>query len=367
MALFTDRTDSERARSRSGWFGWTMLGIGMVSAAVLSMLPAPYVIERPGPVFDTLGVVETPAGDVPLIEIPDEPTYPTEGALSLLTVSVVGTRERPPSWIELVPAWFDPTRSVVPVDSVFPEGLSREQSAERSRIEMENSQREAIAAALTELGYRFSSVLTIAEVIPGGPADGKLQAGDVVVSFNDETFTDVTGLRAAIADNGTDRAGEMVVRRNGVEQRVELRPELSDSEPATPMVGVYVGSEYEFPFEVDIQLENVGGPSAGMMFALGIIDKLTPGALNGGEAVAGTGTISATGAVGPIGGIRQKMYGARDAGAEWFLAPSANCDEVTGNEPHGLSVFRVDTLDDALDALRGIASGDVAGLPVCTG
>ena len=120
-----------------------------------------------------------------------------------------------------------------------------------------------------------------------------------------------------------------------------------------PIVGIIVGGEYDFPFDVAIQLENVGGPSAGMMFALGIIDKLTPGELNGGENVAGTGTIAADGTVGPIGGIRQKMYGAKDAGADWFLAPRRTATRSSGHIPAGSRCSRCDTLDDALDGARG--------------
>jgi PDZ domain-containing protein len=114
-------------------------------------------------------------------------------------------------------------------------------------------------------------------------------------------------------------------------------------------------------------LNNVGGPSAGMMFALGIIDTLTPGELNGGQDVAGTGTITADGTVGPIGGIRQKMWGALDAGADWFLAPESNCDEVVGHIPGRLKVFAVKTLDDSLDVLEAIRDdGDLSALPTCS-
>ncbi len=133
----------------------------------------------------------------------------------------------------------------------------------------------------------------------------------------------------------------------------------------TPVIGVFVGGDYEFPFEVRIQLENVGGPSAGMMFALGIVDKLTPGELNGGLEVAGTGTISGSGEVGAIGGIRQKLWGAQRAGADWFLAPASNCAEVAGQVPAGLTVVAVDTLDDAIGALEAIAADDTASLPAC--
>ena len=123
---------------------------------------------------------------------------------------------------------------------------------------------------------------------------------------------------------------------------------------------------YTFPFEVMIQLNNVGGPSAGQMFALGIIDKLTTGKLNGGDHVAGTGTIDNEGNVGAIGGIRQKMYAAKDAGNSWFLAPQSNCDEVTGHIPSGLTVFAVKTLDDSLAVMKAISShSSTAGLPSC--
>jgi PDZ domain-containing protein len=132
------------------------------------------------------------------------------------------------------------------------------------------------------------------------------------------------------------------------------------------MIGVGVTTDYSFPFRVSIRLHRVGGPSAGMMFALGIIDKLTPGALTGGQRFAGTGTIDARGAVGPIGGIVQKMAAARSAGAEYFLAPTGNCGEVRGHIPRGLHVFAVSSLDDALTALGAVRTGSTTrGLPTC--
>jgi PDZ domain-containing protein len=367
VALFEQLTPPRPPRRRGGgWIGWSLLGVGVLSAASLAVIPAPYVIEKPGPVFDTLSDVQVSGDEVPMISIPSQETYPTEGSLSLLTVSVVGNPERLPDWLDVIGAWFNPSQAVVPVESVFPKGVTREQSSEQSRVDMENSQREAIAAALTELGYDFASMLSVVEAQPGGPSEGVLEAGDVIESLNGETFTDVTGLRAAIADNGTDKPATVVVLRDGERLELEVTPELSDGPDPTPILGILVGGDYDFPFEVDIQLENVGGPSAGMMFTLGIIDKLTPGPLTGGADVAGTGTIAASGDVGGIGGIRQKMHGAKDAGADYFLAPSANCDEVTGNVPDGLKVFSVSTLDEALTALQGIADGDTTSLPTCS-
>ncbi|MET1043122.1 MAG: S16 family serine protease [Microbacteriaceae bacterium] len=367
MALFDDRTPTTPTRRRAGgWIGWSLLGVGALAASSLALIPAPYVIEKPGPVFDTLGEVSVAERKVPLISIPTEETYPTDGSLNLLTVSVSGNPDHLPGWLSVIGAWFNQSQAVVPVDSVFPEGVTQEQSTEQSRVDMENSQREAVAAALTELGHEFSSELTVVETQEGGASDGLLAAGDTIISLNGQTFTDVTGLRAAIAENGTSKPATLVIERDGETREVQVTPELSDAPEPTPVVGILIGGNYDFPFEVDIQIENVGGPSAGMMFALGIVDKLTPGSLTGGEDIAGTGTITASGEVGGIGGIRQKMHGAVAAGADWFLAPESNCDEVAGNIPDGLDVFAVATLDDAIAALEGIASGDTAGLPACS-
>jgi PDZ domain-containing protein len=133
------------------------------------------------------------------------------------------------------------------------------------------------------------------------------------------------------------------------------------------VLGIGAGMDYTFPFDVKIQLNNVGGPSAGQMFALGIMDKLTPESLTGGKRIAGTGTIDNTGQIGPIGGIRQKMYAARDTGkASYFLAPASNCDEVTGHIPAGLHVFAVKTLADSLKVLQAVRDGSsTADLPTC--
>ncbi len=366
MALFTDIEPDLPPSRRRGWLGWSVLGFALIGVTVVAIIPAPYVIEQPGPVYDTLGEVQIDGESTPMIQIPGEDTYPTEGTLDMLTVSVVGNRENLPSWLEIAVAYFDPSKAVVPVDAVYPAGTSLDESNEQGRVDMANSQKEAVAAALTHLGYEFSSTLTVAAVEPDMPADGALQEGDIILSVNGTTFPDVTGLQDAIADNGADSPAEFEITRDGEPLTVEITPQLSDAPTPRPVVGILVGSEYDFPFDVQIQLENVGGPSAGMMFALGIIDKLTPGDLGGGETVAGTGTISADGEVGQIGGIRQKLYGARNAGADWFLAPAADCDEVTGHVPDGLTVFAVETLDEALAALEVVASGgEVSGVPTC--
>lgn len=356
-------------RTRSGKLGlgvWALI-VALVALVVLTFLPSPYVIQRPGPVYDTLGTATDKDGEkVPLISVEGAETFETAGTLDLTTVQVVGNRERTPSWFELALAWMDSSRAVVPLDSVFPEGVTTEQRDERNATLMVDSQHEATAAALNELGYDTGAQVVVVEAVAGSPAAGILEADDVITAIDGVPVTSATQLREAIQDAGGDPVA-LTLRRGGEEKTVEVTPEKNTEGGVTTwLIGITLRTDYDFEIDVTIQLDNVGGPSAGMMFALGIIDTLTEGELNGGQNIAGTGTIDAAGTVGPIGGIRQKLYGARDAGAEYFLAPEANCDEVVGHVPDGLQVIRTATLDDSLAALEVIADdGDVAVLPTC--
>ncbi|QJU53915.1 S16 family serine protease [Herbiconiux sp. KACC 21604] len=367
MSLFEPAEGDPRPRpSRRARTGWTVLIIGLVLGLVMSFLPAPYVIEQPGPVFDTLGTQQHDGEDVPLISIEGAETYPTAGTLDMLTVSVRGTREQRPSWAEILTSWFDSSRAVLPIDSVYPPTVTTEQRNQENAALMVDSQQEAVAAALTHLDIAYETRVDVAAVDPDGPSADVLTAGDVILSVNGVSADDLEALRAALAENGTDAAASVLVRHtDGSEETLSIVPVVSEQTGA-PAIGISVGYEYTFPFDVEIKLDDVGGPSAGMMFALGIIDRLTPGELNGGQNVAGTGTIDAQGNVGRIGGIRQKMFGARDAGATWFLAPAGNCDEVVGHVPDGIRVFAVSTLDDSIAVLDAISSGgDTSTLPTC--
>jgi len=346
--------------------GWVLLAAAVIGTVLLGMSPSPYAIERPGPVYDVLGKTEVNGKSVPLIEIPGQKTYPTTGTLDMLTVYVDGSPQNRVSWIELASSWFDASRAAVPLDELFPAGQTERQSNAESAIDMTNSQQDATAAALTELKVAYASTIVVSEVIKETPAAGKLKAGDELVTANGEQVTGLTMLQHAIRSNGVSKPVELVVRRNGKLRTLEITPTINP-DSKKPAIGIYTGSTFTFPFDVKIQLQDVGGPSAGMMMALGIYDKLTPGDLVGHAHIAGTGTIDPSGAVGAIGGIRQKMYGARDAGATWFLAPASNCDEVRGHIPSGLTVFAVKTLDDSLADVKTIASGaDTSKLATCS-
>lgn len=349
------------------------LGLGFLVAAIvgaagLAWIPAPYVLEMPGPVYDTLSSVEdTEGNEIPLISIEDAPTYPTGGTLKLLTVYVAGSPGDNPSWLDVIGAWFRPDYAVLPMDLIYPPGSTHDGEVEAAALQMANSQQEAIAAALTSLDIEFESSIVVEGAMSGYPADGLVEPKDVIESANGIPVANVSDLRAIIKAEGV--GGEVVlgIRRGASTLDVAVDIVASENDGTTPVVGVYTTGSYVFPFDVSIELSDVGGSSAGMMFALGIIDELTPGQLNGGEDVAGTGEITALGDVGVIGGIVQKAYAARDSGARWLLVPEGNCADLYGHVPDGIREIPVTTLDEALSALSVIAQGtDTDRLPRCT-
>ncbi len=359
------RAGQERRASVRWLVGLLLLVVAAACVGVVSSLKAPYVIESPGPTFDVLADTTAGGQQVPLISIPGEQTYATTGSLRMLTVYATNPGDAP-TWLQVVQAFLDRKDSLIPVDQVYPPGFTEQENDDEASLDMQNSQREAVAAALTELGYQLNGAVDVYSLSDGAAADGILAAGDRIVSLNGVAITSADQLRDEVHANGTGKPATIVIERHGAQQTVEVTPTPTSATDPTPVLGVLPEAGYDFPFDVKIQLENVGGPSAGMMFALGVYDKLTDGSLTGGQDVAGTGTIDATGQVGAIGGIRQKLWGAKEAGAKYFLAPAANCDEVVGHIPDGLQVAAVSTLSDALAALKVISTGgDLSSLPTC--
>ncbi|MFT4775524.1 MAG: PDZ domain-containing protein [Pontimonas sp.] len=365
MTIFEQGDPSPVVKRRSRTVGWLMLAFTAVSAIGLTFFPAPYVIDHPGPTYDTLGSISVDDTELDLISILGAPTYDTTGELRLTTVTRTGNPESLPGWLDVLTGWVDPSQTVIPVSVAYPPGLSVEANREAAVIDMENSQQEAIAAALSYVGIAYSSLLTVNQALEGGPSEGVLLPGDVIISADGQFVDDVTALREIIAQSGTQAPMAMVVKRDGSDVDLEVLPRMSEGETRIPMIGISVSGMYDFPISVDIALDNVGGPSAGAMFALGIVDKLSAEDLTHGQIVAGTGTISAAGEVGPIGGIRHKLLGASYDGATIFLAPAGNCGDVVGHIPAGLTVIPMATLDDAVDAMRALASGSV--LASCPG
>jgi Lon-like protease len=342
--------------------GWTLAVAGLLlaaMAAVVALLPVPYARVIPGPTTDTLGS----ENGKPLITIGGRRTYPTKGHLELTTVRVTGTDYRM-SIVEALTGWVRPDVAIVPRETVHPDDLSAEEIKQQNAEEMQLSQQHATFAALRELGIKVDSHVVVASVVKGTPAVGKLHAADEIVAIDGKPVTAPDGVREAIRRH---RPGEDItfdVRRARRAHRVTVRAAGADADPQRAFVGIEVDSGYEFPFKVDIGLDDVGGPSAGLMFALGIVDKLNPEDVTGGATIAGTGTIDDSGAVGRVGGIGMKLLGAKRAGATAFLVPEANCPAAAANDPGGVQLIRVGSLRDALGALETLRTG-TAGVPRC--
>lgn len=337
---------------RSRWLGVTG-ALLLCFLAVVALVPVQYVVLSPGPTFNTIGEVD----GVPLIKITGHRTYPTSGNLQMTTVSERGGPFGGLYVSRALQYWADPTVRVLPTEALYPEGESTEQVEQQNQEDFVDSQDVAVAAALRHLDIPVVEQAVVSSVADGTPAEGALQPGDVIVSVDGTAVTRPEEVGPLVRARAPGDVITMVVIRGGKRTTVPVKAADSPTKPGQAYLGIAVGAAYTAPFDIDFTLDQVGGPSAGLMFSLGIVDKLTPGPLTGGRFVAGTGTIAPDGAVGPIGGIAQKLLGARAAGATLFLAPASNCDEVTGHVPDGLTVAAVSTMDDALAALREYEAG----------
>ncbi|MFF3602234.1 YlbL family protein [Streptomyces sp. NPDC002463] len=349
----------------------TLVLICLLIAGVL--IPVPYAEMSPGPTVNTLGEVK---GE-PVLQISGRKTYPTDGHLNMTTVRVTSADYKMNA-VEAVYGWLAHDNVVVPHDTLYPDGKTEEQSSQENAEEFSQSQESAKVAALKELGIPVVARVVVATVVKGAPAEGKLHAGDVIKAVDgvpvkeqadvakqvtkrkpgqDVEFTIVPAKEAA--------AAEKAHKEPTVTRKVVIRTTTSE-EGDRAVVGIQAGTDHVFPFTIDIKLADVGGPSAGLMFALGIVDKLTPESLTDGRFIAGTGTIDDKGQVGPIGGIEMKLVGARNAGAEYFLTPADNCESAAADTPAGLTLIKVNTIDDATKSLEKIRKGDVKSLPSCS-
>ncbi|WP_370414776.1 PDZ domain-containing protein [Streptomyces fradiae] len=354
----------------------TMLASTLVLITLLCvgvLIPVPYAEMSPGPTVNTLGE----ARGEPVLQISGRQTYPTTGHLNMTTVRVTGADYRMNA-VEAVYGWLAHDSVIVPHDTLYPDGKTEEESSQENAEEFSQSQESAKVAALKELNIPVTTRVVVATVVKGTPAEGKLHAGDVIRAVDgtpvkepgdvakqvtkrkpgqDVVFTIVPAKEAAAAEKAHKEATAT--------QQVVIKTVKSE-EGDRAIVGIQAGTDHVFPFTIDIKLADVGGPSAGLMFALGIVDKLTPGPLTDGKFIAGTGTIDDKGAVGPIGGIEMKLVGARRAGAQYFLTPADNCAAAASDTPAGLTLIKVDTIDDATKSLEKLRKGDTSSLPSCS-
>jgi PDZ domain-containing protein len=321
-----------------------VVGLALIGLVVASLIVrVPYYTLSPGSVWSTDGLIEVSGGAAYVDDA---------GEIAFTTVSI-----KPATAFDAALGWLDPDVKVVDEDLILG-GRSEEENREVNEAAMMSSQETATVVALQELGYDVVTG-TGAEVVhieEGRAADGLFDEGDVIVGFEGD---DVALWEEVVTDVGEHRPGDEVtfeVERadGGPVEEVEVTVgSFSEKEPDRPIVGL-VGTtrdlDIDLPFDVTIDAEDVGGPSAGLAFTLSVLDLLTPGDLTGGTKVAATGTIAYDGSVGPIGGIEQKTVAARQAGVDLFLVPSTEL-EAARKGRGSMQVIGVDTLDDALAAL----------------
>jgi PDZ domain-containing protein len=327
----------------------------LVLFVLLLTMPVPYVVLSPGPTYNTLGT--DPNGDTIIVIQGKKPAH-TTGNLNLTTVQISGSTV---TALQALSAWLQGDEVVVPRAAVYPPGQTEQQTNQKNTEDFQFSQDNATAAALCELGYPKG--FGVVEVVPDGPSHGILEPGDRFVSVDGKPIHSRSALDTVLLAHKPGDTVDVVVDRHGKTVRAAVT--LGKS-PATghPYLGVLPDNTCLAPFTVDLGLGNqIGGPSAGLMFALGIMDKVGTVDLTGGKFIAGTGTIDAKGNVGPIGGIQLKMIAAHDKGATVFLAPAGNCDDVRGATPDGLQVIKVTTLHGAVQDLVRIQHGQ--SVPSC--
>jgi PDZ domain-containing protein len=331
-------------------------GLFVVLFVLALTMPVPYVVLSPGPTYNTLGTDDN--GSTIVVIEGKQPTR-TTGHLNLTTVSISNNSL---TAFQAVAAWLQHDEVVVPKTSVYPPGTSEQQTNAQNTQDFLSSQDNATEAALCELHYPKG--FGVLKVGPDGPSHGVLQAGDFVVSVDGKPAASAQALTTALSTETPGTTVAVDVKRAGkpAHLMVKLGPPLKGRKGAS--LGITVATGCLAPFTVDLGLGNqIGGPSAGLMFALGIMDKVGSVDLTKGRFIAGTGEIESSGKVDPIGGIQLKMIAARRKGATTFLAPAGNCGDVRGATPKGLHVVKVNTLHDAVQSLLKIQKNEP--VPTC--
>jgi Lon-like protease len=320
-----------------------LMVFGLLGAAV----PVPYVAEVPGPTYNTLGDID----GKPIIEVEGRQRDEVSGNLNLTTV---GVSRAGLSLVEAVRGWFDDEVVVVPKESVYPPDQSEQETQRRNREAFLTSEQAAETAALSHLGYPEKVV--VQGLTDGSPSRGELEEGDAIEAVDGRPTPDTATLDAVLRSIPGGTATQVSYTRLGRPGTATVTTKPAQDREGS-LLGVTVREQPSAPFDVDIQVQEVGGPSAGLMLTLGILDLVGGEDLTGGNVIAGTGTIGVDGTVGPIGGIQLKMVAAHDIGAKLFLVPEANCAEAVRAPQPGLTLARVATLDDALNALADFRAG----------
>ncbi len=328
------------------------IALGLVLAAVLGLAGAtvrvPFVALGDGPTFDVLG----DQSGHPIIDVSGPvPTYPTSGQLRMTTVAVTSQV----TLFGAIAMWVTGSHEVVPREQVYPGGQSSQQVDAENTRQFSQSESNAQTAALRYLGY--PATVQVGDVTSPGPSQGLLDPGDRLLAVAGRAVTTPQDVVDAVGGIAPGTPVVVRIQRGGQTSDVTVIAGTRPGDPTRGYLGITAAAEVVSPATIKIGLADVGGPSAGLIFATAIVDKLTPGDLTGGKDVAGTGTIDADGRVGPIGGIRFKLDAARADGATAFLVPAGNCSEAVRTAPSGLVLARVSDLREGVSAVQDLAAG----------
>jgi PDZ domain-containing protein len=327
-------------------------------------LTVPFAAEGEGPTFNTLGDVDgTPVVDITGVD--DDELDETSGNLNMTTVAVRTKMTLP----QMMGRWLASDDTVVPLETVIPANSNAEEVARQNAAAFASSESNATVAAMNHLGRPLETM--VYDVSEGAPADGTVKINDVITSVDGTDVTVPGDVSDAIGDKSPGDEVTLGIDRGGKTETEtvtlgEMPDELAGDEEAEAatggngkaFLGVTMVAQPADGIRVEYNLKDIGGPSAGLMFSLAVVDKLSPGELSGGEFVAGTGTIASDGTVGPIGGITHKISAAKNAGASVFLVPAGNCSEASSADSGDMTLLEVDTLDGAVDALTAHNRGE---------
>jgi PDZ domain-containing protein len=330
-------------------------------AVLLVVVPVPFVSWSPGGTRDTLGDV----GAEPMIKVQGIETYPTTGRLDMTIVAITPADARLSLPQALLAYWL-PHRDALPRDAVYAPGKSAEEVENEDADMMETAQDDAVVAALRADGRPVTEMPAIYSVTVGGPAHKLLLPGDLVVSVDGVPTPDDDAVAKRIRSHEIGEKVRFVVIRNKLQTDVTVTTVESNLQPDVPVVGITLGTGYRYEPDISFDLgQQIGGPSAGLIFALAIYDKITNGPLLAGRHLAGTGKITPTGDVQAIGGVQEKIAAAEKAGAGAFFVPAANCRDLDGVRTN-MALIKVATLTDAIKASQTLSlSDDSALLPHC--
>ncbi len=334
------------------------LGVGVWVSAVGERLP--FVTEEPGVTVNVLGE----HNGEPVVQVTGHKVYRDDGQLRLTTVYVT-LPDTKLNLFTVMRAYLDPDDAVVPFSSVYAPQTTNASDEKEGAQQMTSSQDAAVAAAMREIGYDVPTVPAVQSVGKNTPAEGVLRPGDRILSVDGRKLSTLEALKRAVQKVPAGEATSLRIKRGSQTRTVSVTPTVQDGRK---VIGVDIAPAIvRFPFQVSLNIDpQIGGPSAGLMFSLGIYDTLTPGSLTGGDVIAGTGTLDISGAVGPIGGIDQKIAASRQAGAELFLVPADNCQDVADARRGDMRLVKVTTMSDAVASVKAWETDHEATLPSCS-